>query len=115
MKGRRRREGIERVAEVLDAQAVALVRGGSVIAAVGFAEGQLPAESLVAVADGGPQTLAVPGVGECETVAVPLEDERPLHLVVARAQRGAVPKRRARPAARYGPGADARTAQPEAA
>jgi diguanylate cyclase (GGDEF)-like protein len=78
------RRGIERVAEVLDAQGVALVRGGRVIAAVGFAEGELPAEPLVAVADGSRGTLAVPGAGECEAIAVPLEDERPLHLVVAR-------------------------------
>ena len=78
------RRGIERVAEVLDAQAVALVRGGGVIAAVGFPEGQVPTESLVAVADGSRETLAVPGGGECEAIAVPLEDERPLHLVVAR-------------------------------
>ena len=28
--------------------------------------------------------LAVPGAGECEAVSVPLEDDRPLHLVVAR-------------------------------
>ncbi len=78
------RRGIERVAEVLDARAVALVRGGGVIAAVGFAAGDVPTESLVAVADASRGTLAVPGAGECEAIAVPLEDERPLHLVVAR-------------------------------
>jgi diguanylate cyclase (GGDEF)-like protein len=78
------RRGIERVAEVLGAQAAALVRGGGVIAAVGFADGQVPTEPLVAVADGNRGTLAVQGAGECEAIAVPLEDERPLHLVVAR-------------------------------
>ncbi len=108
------RRGIEHVTEVLDAEAAALVRGGGVIATVGFAEGEVPTESLVAVADGGWGTLAVPGTGECQATAVPLEDERPLHLVVARAQRQAVHQRGARPAARNGPGADARAAQPEA-
>jgi diguanylate cyclase (GGDEF)-like protein len=78
------RKGIEHVAEVLDAEAAALVRGGAVIAAIGFAEGEVPSEPLVAVADGSRQMLAVPGAGECEAVSVPLEDDRPLHLVVAR-------------------------------
>jgi diguanylate cyclase (GGDEF)-like protein len=78
------RKGIEHVAEVLDAEATALVRGGAVIAAVGFAEGEVPIELLVAVADGSRHVLAVPGAGECEAVSVPLEDDRPLHLVVAR-------------------------------
>jgi diguanylate cyclase (GGDEF)-like protein len=78
------RRGIERVAEVLDAEAAALVRGGGVIATVGFAEGEVPTKPLLAVADGSRGTLAVPGTGECEAIVVPLEDERPLHLVVAR-------------------------------
>jgi diguanylate cyclase (GGDEF)-like protein len=78
------RRGIEHAAEVLDAEAAALVRGGEVIAAIGFAEGEVPIEPLVAVADGSRQTLAVRGAGDCEAVSVPLEDDRPLHLVVAR-------------------------------
>jgi diguanylate cyclase (GGDEF)-like protein len=78
------RRGIEHVAEVLDAEVAALVRGGAVIAAVGFSEGRVPIESLVAVADGTRQSLDVPSAGECEAVSVPLEDDRPLHLVVAR-------------------------------
>ena len=78
------RRGIEHVAEVLDAEATALVRGGAVLAAVGFGEGEVPIELLVAVADGRRQALDVPGAGECEAVAAPLEDDRPLHLVVAR-------------------------------
>ena len=69
---------------MLDAEVAALVRGGAVIAAVGFAEGEVPIELLVAVADGSRHVLAVPGAGECEAVSVPLEDDRPLHLVVAR-------------------------------
>ncbi len=78
------RRGIEHVAEVLDAEVAALVRGGAVIAAVGFPEGQIPIEPLVAVAEGGTRTVAVGGVGECPAVSVPLEADRPLHLVVAR-------------------------------
>ncbi len=77
-------KGIEHVAEVLDAEAAALVRGGAVIAAVGFADGEIPIDHLVAVADGSRHVLAVPGAVECEAVSVPLEDDRPLHLVVAR-------------------------------
>src|SRR5438552_3108777 len=59
------RRGIEHVAEVLDAEATALVRGGAVLAAVGFADGQVPIELLVAVADGRRQALDVAGAGEC--------------------------------------------------
>jgi diguanylate cyclase (GGDEF)-like protein len=78
------RRGIEHVAEVLDAEVAALVRGGAVIAAVGFPDDQVPIEPLVAMAEGSTRTLAVPGAGECSAVSVPLEDDRPLHLVVAR-------------------------------
>ena len=102
------RKGIEHVAEVLDAEVAALVRGGAVIAAVGFAEGEVPIDHLVAVADGSRHVLAVPGAGECEAVSVPLEDDRPLHLVVARRADQPFQSRRARPAAWNGPGPDAR-------
>jgi diguanylate cyclase (GGDEF)-like protein len=78
------RRGIEHVAEVLDAQVAALVRGGTLIAAVGFGEGEVPVEALIGAAEGGERTLDVPGAGACSTVGVPLEDDRPVHLVVAR-------------------------------
>ena len=77
-------KGVERVAEILDADAVALVRDGSVIAAAGFADGYALGEGLVAVAEGRARSLAVPGVGECAAASTSLEGQRPLNLVVAR-------------------------------
>ncbi len=109
------RNGIERVAEVLHAEAAALVRGGSVIAAVGFAEGQVPTGRLVAVADRGGGTLAVPGTGDCVAAAMQLEDERPRSPGRGSPRRRAVSRRGARPASRHGPGAYARAAKPEVA
>jgi diguanylate cyclase (GGDEF)-like protein len=78
------RKGIERVAEILDADAAALVRDGAVIAAVGFEVREVPTDAILAVAEAGARSLAVPGVGECPAASTSLEGQRPLHLVVAR-------------------------------
>jgi diguanylate cyclase (GGDEF)-like protein len=78
------RRGVERAAEALDAEAAALVRGDGVPVSVGFAPDEVPEGGLVAIAEGGANHLDVPGIGRSAAVAVPLEEGRPLKLVVAR-------------------------------
>ena len=109
------RKGIEHVAEVLDAEVAALVRGGAVIAAVGFAEGEVPIELLG-------------GGGRREQACARRAGRRGMRgrLGAARGRpaaapgrgsprRRAVPGRGARPAAWNGPGPDPWPAQFEAA
>jgi len=76
--------GIERIVEVLAADAAALVRGGTVMAAVGLPSQGDAVEAWVAVADGHAKSLTITGSGECDTTIASLEAERPMRLVVAR-------------------------------
>jgi len=76
--------GVERIAQVLRADAAALVRGGTVMAGAGLSEEGTGVEALVAAADGHAKSLTVPGVGECEVATASLEADRSLQLVVAR-------------------------------
>jgi diguanylate cyclase (GGDEF)-like protein len=76
--------GIERAAEVFEAEATALVRSGAVVASVGFPARARPDDALVAAAEGRAGSLYVSGVGGCRAISMPLEDERPVQLVVAR-------------------------------
>ena len=76
---------VERAAEALDAEVAAIVCGGEVVAAVGYAEGAAPAAELISVAAGGAgSALAVPGVGTCPATGVALEHPPGATLVVAR-------------------------------
>jgi diguanylate cyclase (GGDEF)-like protein len=76
--------GIEHVAEVLGAEGAALVRSGTVIASVGFPTGVVPKDSLIAIAGGRGDAIYLRGLGSCPAISMPLDDERPLRLVVAR-------------------------------
>lgn len=76
------RLAVERAAEALEAEIAAIVRDGSVEAAIGFPEGQAPEAELVAAVSQPPQEL--PGVGSCRTVAAPFDDERGAWLLAAR-------------------------------
>ena len=76
--------GIERAAEVFEAEATALVRSGTVVASVGFPADAVPDDALIAVAEGRGESIYLRGLGSCRAVSIPLEDERPLQLVVAR-------------------------------
>jgi diguanylate cyclase (GGDEF)-like protein len=80
------RKAVEHLAEVFGAEGAALVRGGTVVTAVGLGDLPSGSDSLVSVAEKRTRTIALPGAGECEAVAVSLEDERALHLVVVRRQ-----------------------------
>jgi diguanylate cyclase (GGDEF)-like protein len=70
------RAAVERAAEAFESEAGAVVRGGRVVAAVGFPEGQAPEADLLAVAEGARAQLDLPGMGACQT-AVAVLDERP--------------------------------------
>jgi len=74
---------VERVAESLDADVVAIVAGDAVVAAVGCSEGMAGELAAVAAARGGDVT--VPGHGRYPATVVPLEHPRGASLVVARA------------------------------
>ncbi|MCU1379491.1 MAG: hypothetical protein JWN29_2474 [Acidimicrobiales bacterium] len=75
---------VERAAEALDAEVVAIVRGGHVVASVGYPAGGAPAADLEAVARGVSHQLAVPGAGVCPATAVPLEYPPGATLILAR-------------------------------
>ena len=78
------RGAVEHVAEVLEAEVVAVIRGGAVADAIGYpADAVLEAE-LAALA-GEPQRAHLEGLGDCRVAVVRLETEEPGHLLVARA------------------------------
>jgi diguanylate cyclase (GGDEF)-like protein len=78
------RGAVEHAAEVLDAEVVAVIRGGAVSAAIGYAADALPEAELVALA-AEPQRARLTGLGDCRAAVVRLETEEPGHLLVARA------------------------------
>jgi diguanylate cyclase (GGDEF)-like protein len=71
-------------ARALDAEMVAVLRGGAVAAAVGFPAGQAPVRDLSAVVSGERATVDVPGCGPCQAIFAPSAVEPPEYLVVAR-------------------------------
>jgi diguanylate cyclase (GGDEF)-like protein len=73
-----------RAARALDAEMVAVVRGGAVAAAVGFPAGQAPAQDLLAVVSGERTTVDVPGCGPCRAIFAPSATEPAEYLVAAR-------------------------------
>jgi diguanylate cyclase (GGDEF)-like protein len=74
-----------RAARAMDAEVVAVLRGDTVAAAVGFPAGQAPVRDLLAVVSGEQTTLDVPGCGPCPTIFAPGANEPAEYLVVARA------------------------------
>ncbi|QYN34750.1 GAF domain-containing sensor histidine kinase [Pseudonocardia sp. DSM 110487] len=75
---------VERVAESLDAEVVAIVSRGASVTAIGYPEGATPVAELAAVAGGQRAELTVPGSGSCPAAVVPLEHPPGARLVVAR-------------------------------
>ena len=82
------RGAIERAAEAFEAEVGAIVRDGSVVASVGFPSGRVPTDHLVSLADGVRQDTVMPGVGVCSVAVVPIEDQQPARLILARAGEG---------------------------
>jgi GGDEF domain-containing protein len=86
------RAAVERAAEAFESEVGAVVRGGRVVSAVGFPDGQAPQADLLAVAEGARAQLDLPGMGACET-AVAVLDERPHgQLLLARSCDGFAPE-----------------------
>jgi diguanylate cyclase (GGDEF)-like protein len=78
------RGAVERAAEVLDAEAAALVRGGSVETHIGFGVAQVPEDELMAVSRGTSDSVEIPGLGSCVAAAAALEDAQHGQLILAR-------------------------------
>jgi signal transduction histidine kinase len=81
------RVAVEHAAELLDADVAAIVCGGDLVAAVGYAEGRAPVAELGDVRPGGADArLEVPGAGSCAAAAATLEYPPGATLVLARSQ-----------------------------
>jgi signal transduction histidine kinase len=79
------RAAVERAAEALDADVAAIVCGGELIAAVGYAEGTEPVGEFTQIRPGAPDSwLNVPGAGRCPAAAVALAYPPGARLVLAR-------------------------------
>jgi diguanylate cyclase (GGDEF)-like protein len=76
--------GVERTAEALEAEVVALVRDGEVVASFGWPRIEVPERELLAVALAGGGELSVPGQVPHAAVSVALDDGRGGSLIVAR-------------------------------
>src|SRR5919197_4214541 len=75
---------VERAAEMLESEVGAVIRGGRLVASIGFPEGQAPEAELVAVARGTRSLLDLPGLVGCKTAVATLEESPPGHLLLAR-------------------------------
>jgi signal transduction histidine kinase len=79
------RTAVERAAEVLDADVAALMAGGELLAAVGYAEGTEPLDQLKRMRPGAPDSrLEVPGVGWCPVAVAGLSYPADATLILAR-------------------------------
>ncbi len=78
------RGAIERAAEALDAEVGAIVRGGEVLASIGFPAGTDVAAALARVATAESSCTDLPRLGRCSVVAADLEDDDRGRLLVAR-------------------------------
>jgi PAS domain S-box-containing protein len=79
------RLAVERAAEALEAEVVALLRDGRLVAGIGFPDRPGPLEGLLAFADGSADTVDVPGAAGAHALAIPVEDSPRTTLVLARA------------------------------
>jgi diguanylate cyclase (GGDEF)-like protein len=78
------RGAVEHAAEALEAEIGAVVRGGEVVATIGFPAGDTPHGTLVSAAESRADMLEIPGHGFSPAMVVDLEDEPAGHLLVAR-------------------------------
>ncbi len=78
------RGAIERAAEALDAEVGAIVRGGEVLASIGFPAGTDVAAALARVATSESSCTDLPRLECCSVVAADLEDDDRGRLLVAR-------------------------------
>jgi diguanylate cyclase (GGDEF)-like protein len=77
-------EAIDRAAEAMEAEVAALIRDGSVISSIGFANGEAPVETLLRTVAGRLTQADLPGVGLCHVSGASFESQGDYCLVVAR-------------------------------
>jgi diguanylate cyclase (GGDEF)-like protein len=75
---------LERAAAAFEAEVAAVVNEGSVLASIGFRDGEVPEAALLAAAKRGHEPCDIPGMGACYAASVPLEDSRAGTLLLAR-------------------------------
>src|SRR5258708_2987024 len=76
---------VERAADALDAEVAAIMVGGELLAAVGYAEGTEPVDELKRIRPGAHDSrLKVPGVGWCAVAAAGLAYPPGATLILAR-------------------------------
>ncbi len=75
---------VERIAECFESEVGAVVRDGTVVAAVGFRQDGVVPPALVTLAGGLGDALDVPGAGRCRAVVVSVPSECPSRLLLAR-------------------------------
>lgn len=81
------RSGLERVAEVLDAEIAAVVREGCDTVAIGFPPAEVPTTELLGLVARENEFWELPSIGHCAVAHEPLDDERMAWLLIARAGR----------------------------
>ncbi len=79
--------GIERVAEALDAEVAAVVRDGCPIVSIGFPAGEVPEALLRRLVASNCRRCDLPWIGDCGVAREPLDREQLTSLLVARAGR----------------------------
>jgi PAS domain S-box-containing protein len=80
------RVAVERAAEALGAEVAVLMSGGEIQEAVGFSGDPILGSALAEVAEGRASSVVVPRFGECRAVAITVEAEGPVRLVLARSK-----------------------------
>ncbi|HTT87459.1 MAG TPA: EAL domain-containing protein [Acidimicrobiales bacterium] len=78
------RGAVERVSEAFEAEAAAVVAGGSVAASVGFPAGRTPRSALIDAVASQQPTFDVLGVGVCHLLLAAVDIEGDGHLILAR-------------------------------
>jgi diguanylate cyclase (GGDEF)-like protein/PAS domain S-box-containing protein len=82
--GTARRAAVDRVAEALEAEVVAIVTDRRVLVAIGLDPEHVSAAALAAVREGRSNAIEVPGLGRCIAVSIAIGGRPDLSLVVAR-------------------------------
>src|SRR4051795_6054740 len=78
------RRGVERAAEAVSAECAALVRGGVIVASIGWPRFEIPERALHDLTRGVDAEIAVPGFTATRAICVQLQDAD-AHLIVVRA------------------------------
>src|SRR4051794_1723470 len=78
------RRGVERAAEAVSAECAALLRGGAIVASIGWPRFEIPERALHDLTRGVDAEIAVPGFTATRAICVQLQDAD-AHLIVVRA------------------------------